>query len=109
MISRATGLFTIYRGTTTNDSGDEIDGAYIAASGVPLALRNEGTASEGLNTDTPRQITRLAGRATSGADLRARDRIKDEATGEYFQVDWIVAPLSSTRNSDLQFGAHRVS
>jgi len=109
MISRANGLFSIYRGTTENASGDIIDGAYLVASDVPLALRNADTTSEALSTETPRTIGRFRGRASSGTDLRTFDRIKDQATGEYFTVDSVRAPRSSTRNSDLEFGAHRVN
>lgn len=109
MLSRATGLFSIYRGTTTNDSGDETDGAYLVATSIGLSLRNTTTSGESLTTDTPRQISRLAGRAPAGTDLRQFDRIQNQTTSEYFQVDWVREPASSTGNSDLAFGAHRVS
>jgi hypothetical protein len=109
MISRATGLFSIYRGTDTNDSGDEIDVPVKVASDIPMGVRNRSSNFEGPNADTPRQTGLFTGRASHDVDLRRQDRIKDQVTGAYFQVEWVSEPASSTRNSDLMFGLHRVS
>ena len=109
MISRATGLFSIYRGAATNTSGDEIDHPYLVLANVPLSLRNSSTISDNPNTATPRTITAFRGRGSSSLGLRANDRIIDQATEESFLVDSVSAPRSSTRNSDLQFVAHRVN
>jgi hypothetical protein len=109
MIARATGLFTIYRGTTENASGDEVAADYIVASDVPLALHN-GTAVEySPTTFTPRTITTIRGRATGGTDLRVEDRIKNQSSDQRYVVDTVVEPLSSTRLSDLSFSCHRVN
>lgn len=109
MSFRATGSFSIFRGTTTNDSGDVIDGDYLVQSDVALSLRNATTIAESLTTDTPRQTDRLVGRGAPGLDLRQFDRIRNQDTGQIFQVDWVREPASSTRNSALAFGAHRVA
>jgi hypothetical protein len=110
VISRATGLFSIYRGLTTNDSGDEIDDntdpTYVD---IPLALRNAGNSTNPPNTATPRSIATFVGRAQSDLDLQAEDRLQDQQRDVwYVVVGQPRAPLSSTRNSDLQFEAHRV-
>jgi hypothetical protein len=109
MYARATGLFSIYRGTTTNASGDTIDDNTTAtATGVPIALHNNSVTEESPNTESPRTISVYLGRATRTLDLRANDRIKDEATSVFYVVDGQPrAPLGSTRNSDLGFVAHR--
>jgi hypothetical protein len=108
MIARATGSFSIYRGTTTNTSGDEIAADYLIASDVPLSLHNSGAIEGPANTATPRTITSIRGRATVGTDLQAEDRIED-AYGVRYVVDTVTPPLSSTRNSDLSFVVHRVN
>ncbi len=108
MIGRATGRFTIYRGTTTNDSGDTIDGDYIVASDVVLGLRNA-TRVEGDPTTAPRTVRYIRGTATPGTDIRAQDRIKDQDSGLRYVVDTVEPGLSSTRNTDLRFDCHRVN
>jgi hypothetical protein len=110
MLARATGLFSIYRGTTTNSSGDPVDdNVTTTATDVPMALHNNTVIEGDPDTATPRVITAIRGRATRGTDLRAQDRIKDQATGLFYVVDTVSAPLSSTRNSDLGFSCHRVN
>lgn len=109
MIARATGLFSIYRGTTENLSGDEIAADYLIASDVPLALHNGGAVEYPANTATPRTITSIRGRATAGLDLRAEDRIKNQSSDQRYVVDTVVEPLSSTGLSDLSFSCHRVN
>lgn len=111
MLSRATGLFSVYRGTTTNDSGDTVDDntdpLYVD---IPLGLRNSASPlSESPNTNSPRTISPLVGRASSDQDLLANDRLQDQYTGLLYVIDWVRAPYSSTRNSDLEFGLHRVN
>ena len=111
MISRATGLFSIYRGATTNLSGDTVDDntdpIYVD---IPLALHNNTVTEESPNTNSPRTIAGYLGRASSGTDLQANDRLQDQNTGALYVIDGVPrAPLSSTRNSDLQFVVHRVN
>ena len=110
MYARATGLFSIYRGTTTDSSGDDVDDNTTAtAIDVPLALHNLSVLEDNPDTALARTITAIRGRATRGTDLRVQDRIKDQATGVFYVVDTVAAPLSSTRNSDLSFSVHRVN
>jgi hypothetical protein len=109
MLARATGLFRIYRGTTENTSGDEVAADYPIASDVPLALHNSSVTEYPPNTATPRTINAIRGRAGVGTDLQVEDRIEDQNGGQRYVVDTISEPLSSTRNSDLAFTAHRVN
>lgn len=109
MIIRATGLYTVLRGTSTNASGDEVDHNYIEAVHVPLALHNFQVIESQPNSATPRVITGLRGRAMSGTDLRPQDRLINETSGQRYLVDTVSEPLSSTRNSDLGFTCHRVN
>jgi hypothetical protein len=129
MLSRATGLFSIYRGTTTNSSGDLTEDNTTAVSedapwpddepwvpmqawnsySVTIALHNQSVVEDNPNTATARVVTAIRGRATRGTDLRVQDRIKDQATGIFYVIDTVIAPLSSTRNSDLGFSCHRVN
>jgi hypothetical protein len=109
MRARATGRFTIYRGTSTNDSGDTVDGDYIVASDVILGLRNTTVTEGDPTTATPRVIKFIRGTATTGTDLRAQDRIKNQETGIRYVIDTVEEGLSSTRNHDLRFEAHRVN
>lgn len=110
MLSRATGLFSIYRGTATNDSGDEIDDNEDPTQvDVPLGLRNATRVEGDPTTATPRLIRYLRGTASPTLDLQAQDRIKNQVTGSFYVVDTVVEPLSSTGHSDLRFEAHRVN
>lgn len=110
MLARATGLFSIYRGTTTNLSGDVVDdNTNPLHVDVPLSLHNAAIRSDNPNSATPRSIGGLTGRASSNLDLRTEDRIQHQVTGYLYVVDWVRAPASSTRNSDLRFECHRVN
>lgn len=110
MLSRATGLFSIYRGTTTNASGDTVDdNINPLAVDVQLALRNSARLFEPPSTDSPRTVSTFYGRAGKEVDLQSNDRIQDQETLILYVVRWVSAPLSSTRISDLMFEAHRVS
>jgi hypothetical protein len=110
MLARATGLFSVYRDYITNASGDEIadltNPLYVD---VPLALHNFSVVEDPPTTARPRTIRAVRGRASIGTDLQAEDRILNQATGEWFVVDTVVPPLSSTRNSDVAFSVHRVN
>ena len=110
MLARATGIFSIYRRTDTNDSGDEVeDNTAPLYTDVAMALHNQSQLEDNPNTAYGRVITAIRGRATVGTDLLARDRIKNQVTGVFYVVDTIVPPLSSTANSDLGFSCHRVN
>lgn len=109
MRARATGLFTIVRGTTTNASGDPVDHDYVAARDVPLGLRNASITESNPNTATPRIIKFIRGTASPDIDLRVQDRIVNQDTETRYVVDTVNEPLSSTRNSDLRFECHRVN
>jgi hypothetical protein len=110
MITRATGLFSLYRASTTNSSGDTVDdNVNPLAVDIPLGLRNATRIEGDPNTATPRVIKYLRGTATVGTDLQAQDRIENQITGTFYVIDVVVEPLSSTGNSDLRFEAHRVN
>jgi hypothetical protein len=108
MIARAVDLFAIYRGTTENDSGDEVAADYLVNTAVPLALHNFTITETDPNTATPRTVTGIRGRADRTTDLQPEDRIEDPL-GRRYVIDTVTPPLSSTRNSDLAFTAHRVN
>ena len=109
MIGWSTGSFKILRGTTTNDSGDDIDADNVVARNVPLGLRPGATVSDSNVSGTPRTITAWRGSSKATIDLQSFDRIVNERTGATFLVEGVRELTSGVRRTGIKFEAHRVS
>lgn len=78
----------IYRGSSQDSFGDEVDADTPVRTGVPASLIegrprevNSGT------TNTPRVVRTATLRVNNSEMIRRGDRIKDESTGQFYRVD----------------------
>lgn len=91
---------TVYRGTTTSDLGDEEDADTPIAIEVPLWIKEMSKTVVRGDGQTPQIVRWYTGRATSGANIQAHDRLLDEKTGRRYLVD-------STSPDDSGIGGRR--
>lgn len=101
MFALNTGRYTVLRGSTTNDYGDEVDGNTVASSEI-LGSVIERT-KQVFNPDDGRVATIrfLTGRFNHNADIQDGDRIKDQKTGEIFIVASLSRPTNAVMKSDI--------
>jgi hypothetical protein len=101
MLGLITGRYSILRGSTQNDYGDEIDSNTVVSTGV-LGSVIERT-RQVFNPDDGRVATIrfLTGRFDRRADIQDGDRIKDEKTGEIFVVASLTRPTDAVVKSDI--------
>jgi hypothetical protein len=94
MMGLSTGRYSVLRGSTTNEYGDEVDGDGVASSGIRGSVIEQTT--QVFNPDDGRVATirSLIGRFPSGSDIQDGDRIMDEKTKEVF----VVASLARQNN-----------
>lgn len=86
----ATCLADIFRGSTTNGPGDEIDAndaEHRIAASVPASLIEVNKRIQDPSTGTWRTVRMAKGRLTFGADIAPGDRIKDLTTSTIYYVD----------------------
>jgi len=101
MMGLSTGRYSVLRGSSVNEYGDEIDGSDVASSGI-LGSVIERT-KQVYNPDDGRVATirYLTGRFNHNADIQDGDRIKDEKTGEIYLVASISRPTNAVMKSDI--------
>lgn len=101
MIGRATTTVSVYRGTTSDGFGDEVDDNNTpAATGVIASLieqsRQVFVAAENRFT----RIRMVTGRVTGDVDVIETDRLKDERTGKFYLVEAVSQPQLPTAIAD---------
>jgi hypothetical protein len=101
MMGLVTGTYSVLRGSSVNDYGDEIDSNTVASSGIRGSVIER--TKQVFNPDDGRVATVrfLTGRFDSRADIQDGDRIKDEKTGEIFVVASLSRPTNAVVKSDI--------
>jgi len=103
MITRATTTVTVYRGTTYDPVyGDEIDSDVIVATGIRASIIEQTVYAQTDVTSLPRSYRFAKMRVTPGTDIRYKDRIKDEKTGEIWTIKQISNRANPTRDQDMR-------
>lgn len=89
MLFHPTTTVTVYRGSTTDDYGDETDVDTVIASGIPTHLAETRRTAYDPVTGTPRVIRYPTCRVPASRDWGAQpgDRIEDDRTGDRYTVD----------------------
>lgn len=87
MLYAPTHTVDVLTGTTIDDYGDPVDAATVAAAAVPVSILDQSSRTTRNDTDTPRTITTLKGRAPSGTPVGPGDRLRENATGQLWLVD----------------------
>lgn len=109
MLSVATTTLTVYRGTSTDVYGDEVDNDTIAASGIPASLVEQTRRVTTRDDPTPRIVHSATGRVTAGTDITDQDRVKDERTGAVYIVDAVSSMTNAAVAADLRLDLRRTT
>ncbi|MCA1840199.1 MAG: hypothetical protein ABR585_12490 [Gemmatimonadaceae bacterium] len=94
VINRATTTVTVYRGSTYNAWGDEVDSDTIVATGVRASILEQTVDAKTEITTVPHSYRFAKMRVTAGTDIRQNDRIMDEKTQEV----WTIVQISRRAN-----------
>lgn len=87
MIGLATCTVSVYRDSGTSAFGDPTDTNAVAVlTGVPFSLLEQSRAVTRRAADRGQQTRYYTGRCNRGTGILLGDRVKDEATGEFYQV-----------------------
>lgn len=95
MVITATSKYSVLRGSTINEYGDEVDGITVIYSGIRGSVVQRG--KNLFNPDSGRVefITFYTGRFPNGTDIAQGDRVRDERTNAVYTV------LSASEGSDF--------
>lgn len=104
MLARATGLASVYRGTTTNSYGDVVDdNSTPAVTGVPVSVLEQTRSVSGDSDSTPRTVRYATGRAGADTGITVDDRLLYAPTGRWFRVTSVRTVANAVRTADLVF------
>lgn len=99
---------SILRGEETDEYGDPKDSDVSVAAGVPMSITENNqrvyVAAEGRLTI----IRNLVGRVRPGFDVREKDRLRDDNTGDIYLVEGVSQPLSGIRTLDQRIFLRRI-
>lgn len=109
MNGRATTTVSIYRGTTTDTFGDEVDdNSTPAATGVTASLLEQSRRVFVPAENRMTVVRIVTGRLTSGVDVQEADRLKDERTEKVYLVEAVSAPQSPIGKADIKLDLRRI-
>jgi hypothetical protein len=109
VLAVATTTLTVYRGTSTDAYGDEVDNDTIAASGIPASIVEQTRRVTTRDDPTPRIVQSATGRVTAGTDITDQDRVKDERTGAVYIVDAVSSMTNAAVAADLRLDLRRTT
>lgn len=105
----ATHVVDVLTGTTaTDDYGDATDGTTVAASNVAVSIMERARRASRYDTDSPRTIRQLAGRAPHGTPVKQGDRLRDTSSTAVWVVDGITRPSNPILTPDLVLELRRI-
>ncbi|WP_328937678.1 hypothetical protein OG288_15835 [Streptomyces tauricus] len=99
---------TVYRGTSTDDWGDESDNYSVHASGVPANMRIKQVKASTESSTLPQQMTTAVCRVRSNRDFNSNDIVLDEKTGDSWQVVSVEKPQHPGKRLDIRLNLLRV-
>lgn len=101
---------SVYRGTTENQFGDQIDADLPVIRGLPVTLLETGKQVQDPSSHTPRTIREVLCMVPEYAGISTTDRIYDEATSQTYIVIGITRPAGLTgAPTDIVLNLKRVS
>jgi len=102
MMALANCTLTVFRGTSIDAYGDEIEVNTVSvATGIPASVIERSKTVTTYDRDTPRTVRWFTGRVDQGTDIRQNDRVRNEQTGMVFLVDSIATPGTGAIPSDM--------
>lgn len=104
----ATHVVDVLTGTTTDDYGDASDGTTVAATAVPVSILEQSRRASRYDTDAPRTVRFVAGRAPSGTPVAQGDRLRDTASSAVWVVDGVTQQANPILIPDLALELRRI-
>ena len=83
---------TVFRGTTSNQFGDEIDSNVPLITNLPVTLIETGKSVQDPSTPTPRTIRQITCIVPEWAGVLNTDRIMDERTQDVYIIISVTKP-----------------
>jgi hypothetical protein len=83
---------TIFRGSTSNQFGDQVDANTPLITGLPITLIETGKTVQDPSTPTPRTIRQIYANVPQWAGITLSDRLMDESTGDVYIIIGIKTP-----------------
>lgn len=103
MSTVATTYISVYRGTTEDAEGDEVEIDTPLYTRIPASIiEGRPRQVESGTSATPRVIRQATMRVIRTADIKRNDRIKDEKTGEFWRIDAVGAIGNPAFTPDLR-------
>lgn len=94
---------SIYRGTTTDAEGDEVDTDTPIQTGLPASIIEGRTRQvESGTSGTPRVIRQATLRVVATTDIKRNDRVKDERTGQFWRIEAVSGIGNPAMTPDLR-------
>jgi hypothetical protein len=102
VIARATTTVTIYRGESTDEYGDPVDGDTVVSRHIPASILEQTVKAWTEVTTLPRAYRWAKMRVTHGMDIQQNDRVYDERTGDTWTIVQISNRANPVRGTDLR-------
>ena len=101
MMGLSTGRYTVLRGSSINEYGDEIDGDAVTSQNIQGSVIEKSRANFDPASSRVSTIRYLVGRFNSNSDIQDGDRIRDEKTLEVFVVNSVSRGSNLVHKSDV--------
>lgn len=109
MYALATCTASIYRGSTEDDFGQDIDDDTTPlATGVLCRIGERGLTVQDTNTLTPRTLRDIRASVSYAVNVRQGDRLNDDTNGVRYVVVEIVKPQNPAYRGDQELQLRRV-
>jgi hypothetical protein len=94
---------SIFRGSTTDAEGDEVESDLPLFSGIPASLIEGRTRQvESGTSGTPRVVLQATMRVDARTDIKRNDRVKDERTQKFWRIEAVAAVGNPAVTPDLR-------
>lgn len=109
MLTWATTRVSILEGTDTDEFGDPVDGATVAASGIPASIIEQSKTVRDRADEAPRTVRSYPCRLPAGTAVTIDNRIRDDATGAVYVIDSLTSPANPLWRQDLHLDLRRTT
>lgn len=103
-----THVVDVLTGTAVDDYGDAEDATTVAAASVPVSILERSSTTHRYDSQDPRTITTLAGRAPAGTVVDQGDRLRDTRTGQLWLVDSVSQNANPVAGMDMTMELRRL-
>jgi len=105
----ATTTVTVYRGTTTNAFGDDVDNTTPLFTGKPMSIQEQRRATTRHADNRAQTVLYHTARCSPALDVRLDDRLLDERTGSIYLVTAASTVENTVTTNDRRLDLEKVS